>query len=107
MKIPCSQAQIEGIVLLLGVLVQSQTPSNIPEKLVYSHVLKLYQKTRLKLENFGQKTTAKNKTSFCLSDNEALALYVYLQQVAIPEHQYLYETIVLISVKNAIEKEFA
>lgn len=108
MKIQCSQGQLEGIVLLLGVLVVSQTPSNIPEQLVYNHVFKLYQKTRLKTENYGQKLTAKSKLcNLCLTENEALALYVYLQQVTIPQAQYQYEAIQILRVTNEIEKQYA
>lgn len=108
MRVKCSQGQMEGVVLLLGVLVNSQTPSNIPEKLVYNIVFKVYQKYRLQAENNNlklRKTT--NGYTLCLTDNEALALYAYLQHVTIPQAQYQYEAIQMLRISNEIEKQYA
>lgn len=108
MRIKNSQDQMLGIVLLLGVLVNNQKPSNIAEKLVYNIVFKVYQKYRLQAENNALKLRkTANGYTLCLTDNEAMALYAYLHLVTIPEKQYQYEAIQMLRLCNEIEKQYA
>ena len=108
MRIRNSQDQQLGIVLLLGVLVTSQKPNSIAEKLVYNIVFKVYQKYRTQAENNNLKLRkSANGFSLCLNDTEAMALYAYLQHVTIPTAQYQYEAIQMLRVCNEIEKQYA
>lgn len=108
MRIRNSQDQQLGIVLLLGVLVTNQKPNSIAEKLVYNIVFKVYQKYRQQAENNNLKLRkSANGFSLCLNENEALALYAYLQLVTIPAEQYHYEAIQMLRVCNEIERQYA
>jgi hypothetical protein len=104
MTVKNTQAQMDAIVQLLGILLTENEPQNIAEKLVYNIVFKLYQKFRAQSEMLKLKAKG---YSLNLNDNEALALYVFVQNVHIPTAQYQYEALQLTRVFNEIDKQHA
>lgn len=95
---------MEAIVLLLGMLVNENKATNIAEKLVYNIVFKVYQKFRAQSELLKWKQKG---FSLSLNENEAFALYVFLQNVSLPIAEYQYEALQLTRVLNEIDKQYA
>ncbi|MBC7399820.1 MAG: hypothetical protein H7289_07720 [Mucilaginibacter sp.] len=95
---------MEGILLLLKLLLKLNKPKDLAEKLVRNIVFKVYQRLRAQSEV----VTLKPKGySLSLNENEALALYVYLQNVGIANDLYKYEALQLTRVFNEIDKQYA
>ncbi|GGH02931.1 hypothetical protein [Pedobacter zeae] len=103
MKIKATKDKIAGISLLLGVLMEQNKPRDIAETLIYLLVDKVFTKVRAKAESLW---SPKSGWGVNLTDMEAMALFIFLQQVHIPERLYKYEAIQLNDVSNQIEKVY-
>lgn len=99
MIIKTNKSQLDAVSLLLGVLVTENKPTNIAEKLVYNIVKNAYNKIRSKSEMLG---CPRSGYKISLTDNEALAIHVFLNNIHIPEKLYPYESIQINSMNNQI-----
>lgn len=100
MKIKLNRAQLEGVELLLRVLLNDNKPSNMAERLVYEIVFKLYQKIRAKAEVIG---CPRSGYGLSLTSQEAMAYYIYYQNVVIDTTAYTYEALQMQRVFNEID----
>lgn len=101
MRIKTNQERLNGAVLLLGTLLEHNKPQDISEKLIHGMVFKVYQKIRNKAEMPG-----KNGYSFSLSDQDALALFIFINQTDLMVDFYPYEALHLESIANEIHKKY-
>lgn len=100
MRIKLQRSQLEGIELLLGVLITDNPPTNVAERLVFDHVFALYGKIRAKVESL---MPPRSGWSLSLTDFEAMAFYVFYQNVYVPTESYRYEALQLQKIFNEID----
>lgn len=103
MTIKTNQNQLEAVELILRILLNDNQPGNIAEQLVYSHVFKAYTKIRAKTES---RINTRSGWGISLTDQEALALHVFYENVLIDRVAYQYEALALQTVFNQINKEY-
>ncbi len=102
MRIKLTKMQLDGVAVILNELVNHNKPVNMAEKLVYHFVKSIYNKIRVKSESL---TVPRSGWSISLTDQEAISLYLFLNQVYIPVERYNYEHIQLLSICSEIEKQ--
>lgn len=102
MKMKMNRNQLEAVGLILRVMLENNPPMNPAERLVYGFVYKLFARIRTRCERID---STKNGWGLSLSEQEALALYVFIQNMVIPEG-YDYERIQINSIFNQIDKEY-
>lgn len=103
MTIKTTKPQLEGIELILKVLLADNQPANIAEQLVYNHVFKAYTKIRAKIES---SYAPRSGYAVSLTDQEALALHVFYENVHIYHAAYQYEALQLQTVFNQINQQY-
>lgn len=101
MKITANKEKLTGLGLLFAYLVINYTPDNMAEKLVYAHVYRIHLKIKAKLDVLNY---PKGGYNINLTDDEAIALYLFMQNVSIPENHYRYEAIQMRLITDEIDK---
>lgn len=102
MLIKLERPQLEGIELLLGIMINENPPANVAERLVFDHVFSFYAKVRAKVETLIPKRAGWSVT---LTDFEAMAFYVFYQNVFVDDARYVYEAIQLQQIFNLIDHQ--
>lgn len=102
MKIKMTRNQLEAVGLILRVMMENNPPMNPAERLVYGFVYKLFARIRTRIERID---STKQGWGLNLSEQEALALYVFIQNMAIPDG-YDYERIQINLIFNHIDREY-
>lgn len=103
MKIKQTKSQLDGVALILAIMIDLNQPENVAERLVYGIVKKAFNKIRVKSEAIK---TPHGGWGITLTDEEAMALYVFLQTAHIPAERYQYEAIQLGTISNLINQKF-
>ncbi len=103
MIIKTNRDQLEGVVLLMSELLVDNQPSDIAELLVFSLVKDAYAKMRAKTETI---MAPRSGYSINLTDLQAMALYIFLQNVSIPQSRYQYEAIQIQSISDKIHQQY-
>ncbi|MBY0244980.1 MAG: hypothetical protein K2Q03_05975 [Sphingobacteriaceae bacterium] len=101
MKIKLNRAQLEGVELLMRVLLNENKPKDIAELLVRDIVYKLYQKIRAKTEVIG---CPRSGYGVSLTNQEAMAFYIYYQNVEVDAEGYKYEAFQLQRIFAEIDR---
>lgn len=101
MRIKTNHSRLMSVVLLLGQLLLINKPNDIAEKLVYSLVEKLYKRILVKTI-----TATRAGYTFTLSDQEALALFIFINQVDLLRSAYPYEANELQAISDQIHQEY-
>lgn len=101
MKIKTNYTQLSGVVLLLDELLKINKPQDIAEKLVHGIVFKVFQKLRIKSE-----TPGRSGYGITLSDQDALALFVFLNHVDLMTESYPFEAVLIQGISDEIHKNY-
>ncbi len=103
MVIRVTQNQLYGVSLILSRMIEAYSPENMEEKLVLGLVLKAYKKISKKTLT---QLTPRSGWSFNLTDEEAMALHVFLEHAEIPDVLYQYEAIQIRSISDKIHQQY-
>jgi len=101
MRFQTKKSQLDSIVLLLGELVKRNQPEDIAQKLVHSIVKKVYLRLLVKTE-----TATRSGFTFTLSDPDALALFVFINQVDLMIEFYPCESNEIQMISNQIHQAY-
>ena len=101
MIIKSTHSQLTYITDLLAHLLDENKPQDLADKLVYGIVFKAFQKIRNKAE-----FPSRSGYRFTLTDQEALAMFVFLNQVDLKRDQYPYEANQLQLISDQIHQQF-
>lgn len=101
MRVKCNRSQLDGLVLILGVMLDSNPSTNIGEEIIYELVNKVY----IKIHNKATQLYLA-RYDFTLTDLEAKALWVYYQNTPIDAQSHPYESTQLQALFNQIDKQY-
>jgi len=101
MTIPTTKSQLDGLVLILNEIINLNQPAkhDMGAKVVFFHVQTAFNKMRIKSERLA---SSKAGYSISLTDQEAMCLCLFLQNVHIPAERYHYESIQVQSISDSI-----
>lgn len=103
MKTQTTKEQLDGLVLILTVMLNENSPKDIAEDLVYEHVVTAYNKLRVRSE----KNAPRDRYKVSLTDQEARALFLFIQSVYVSDVLYPFETIQIQLLSDQIHHKYA
>lgn len=102
MKMKTTRQQLEAVELALRLMLSENKPTNPAEKLIYDIVYKLYCRVRMRVERI---TPTKSGWSLKLTEQEALALHVFVTNYPMPVG-YTYEELQIDTIYYKIDQEY-
>lgn len=103
MRIKTNKTQLDAVALLLALTLDMNKPTNIAEKLVYKIVEKAFNKIRIKAEALF---APRSGYGFSLTDEEAMAMHIFLEHAEIATQLYPYEVIQLKTISDDIHRNY-